>query len=347
MTNQNAHTRMKALVVSRLMLGDINDWETFDREREIAGKITNRRTARSVSSQIGRSYRALSVETQKFIANNFIGCDYDGLARLCDAVKSGAGLYLRLDEFEKSFFALAKTVKRRVPFYAHIRISTYGLQFEYPEHHFLSDIAAAFEALKETRQRIEELGVTDANMKRRRDDIAPLVGREKFVSRSLVSASFSLVEAFLSGLFFTALNVNALGILPCDQELLKYAKNKESAALKDRLDRIVKFASSGKADGRSEPFKSFIDVGKRYRDAIHHTTPFERKDFEAGQRLLDLYEVKADVAILCAVLSLSSTLAISHWIYGDDDLKAITESCEELCEKIIIYSVEQGFATPS
>jgi hypothetical protein len=347
MSSPNAQTRMKALVVSRLLLGDINDWDTFERERDIAGKIANRRTARSVSSQIGRNYRALSVETQKFIDNNFKGCDYDGLARLCDAVKSGIGLYLRLDEFEKSFFSLAEPVKRRVPFYAHVSISTYGLQFEYPEHHFISDIAAAFEDLKETRQRIDELGVTDANMKRKRDYIGPLVGREKFISRSMVSASFSLVEAFLSGLFFTALNVNALGKLACDEELLKYAKNKESAALKDRLDRIVKFASSGNADGRSEPFKAFIEVGKRYRDAIHHTTPFERKDFEAGQRLLALYEVKADVALLCAILSFGSVLVISHWLFGDDDVSAITDSCKQLREKIIIYSLEQGFATAS
>src|SRR6266567_1938680 len=176
MTNPTAQARMKALVVSRLLLGDIDDWKSFERERNVAGQIANRHAARSVSSQIGRSYRTLSVETKKFITSNFDGCDYDGLARLCDAIKSGIGLYLRLDEFEKSFFPLAKTVKRRVPFYTHVSISTYGLQFEYPEHHFLGDIAAAFEDLEETRQRIDTLGVTDANMKRLRDEIGRLVG---------------------------------------------------------------------------------------------------------------------------------------------------------------------------
>ena len=51
----DAQTKMKALVVSRLMLGDITDWVTFESERATAQKITNRRTARSVSSQIGRN----------------------------------------------------------------------------------------------------------------------------------------------------------------------------------------------------------------------------------------------------------------------------------------------------
>ncbi|HEX7006684.1 MAG TPA: hypothetical protein VF274_06075, partial [Alphaproteobacteria bacterium] len=59
-------------------------------------------------------------------------------------------------------------------------------------------------------------------------------------------------EAFLSGLFFTALNVKMLGKLPCDGELLRYASSRESAALKDRIDRIVKFASVASP----RPFKS-------------------------------------------------------------------------------------------
>ena len=123
---------MKALVVSRLLLGDFDDWKTFEQERETAGKILNRRAARSVSSQIGRSYRELSAETRQFIEKNFACCDYDDLARLCDAVEPGIGLYLRLDDFEASLFALAEPVKRRFPFYAHVSVSIYGLQFEFP-----------------------------------------------------------------------------------------------------------------------------------------------------------------------------------------------------------------------
>jgi hypothetical protein len=195
MTDSNAQTKMKALVASRLLLGDFDDWKTFEQERETARKILNRRAARSVSSQIRRSYHELSAETRQFIEKNFARCDYNDLARLCDAVEPGIGLYLRLDDFEAALFALAEPVKRRFPFYAHVSVSIYGLQFEFPEHHFINDIDAAFEDLKETRQRIGDLLLTDANVKRQRDVIAPLIGREKFISRSMVSASFSLVEA--------------------------------------------------------------------------------------------------------------------------------------------------------
>ncbi|MBV8356599.1 MAG: hypothetical protein JO189_01485, partial [Deltaproteobacteria bacterium] len=119
---------MKALVVSRLLLGHISDWQTFEGERKTANDIVNRRAARSVSSQIGRNYRYLSTQMQKFIQENFVHCEYHDLARLCDEVKSGGGLSIRLDEFEKTFFALADLVKRKYPFYAHVSISTYGLR---------------------------------------------------------------------------------------------------------------------------------------------------------------------------------------------------------------------------
>jgi hypothetical protein len=346
MPDPSAKTKMKALVVSRLLMGEINDWKKFAQERDMAGKIANRHAARSVSAQIGRKYRDLSVETKKFIETNFVSCDYGDLARLCDNVEAGAGLYLRLNEFEKLYFRLADNVREKVPSYAHVSISTYGLQFEFPEHHFIEDLNAALEDLQETRNRRDGLDVTNANIKSKREELARLVGREKFLSRSMVSASFSLVEAFLSGLFFTALDARALGKLQCDNAFLGYAMNKESAPLKERLDRIAKFASQGTANGQSEPFKSFIEVGKRFRDAIHHTTPFGRKTLEAGERLLALYEIKADVALRCAFLALTTVTMIVRWLYDDKGMSAITDPCEKLREEIHVYSVKQRFELP-
>ena len=89
-----AQIKMKALVVSRLLMGDITNWVAFENERKMAREITNRRAARSVSSQIGRGYRELSTEIQVSISKNFIRCDYSDLARLCDEVKAGSGLSL-------------------------------------------------------------------------------------------------------------------------------------------------------------------------------------------------------------------------------------------------------------
>lgn len=277
-----AQTKMKALVVARLMMGDITNWDDFESERSTAAQIANRRTARSVSSQIGRGYRELSSEIKGLINNNFVSCDYDQLARLLDEISIGRGVFLRMDEFERNFFPLAFSVKRRVPSYAHIHISIWGLQFEFPEHHFLRDIENSLPELLDTRSRLAPFLVLNSNVKRDRNQIAALVAREKFLSRSIISATFSLTEAFLSGLFFSAVHSKSVGQLSCDEEFLKFAATKESGPLKERIDRVVRFTSGGAETGNNEPFKTFIEIAKRYRDAIHHTTPFQRKDVEPG-----------------------------------------------------------------
>lgn len=92
-------------------------------------------------------------------------------------------------------------------------------------------------------------------------------------------------------------------------------------------------ASSGTESGSDEPFKTFIEEGKRYRDAIHHTTPFQRKDVESGGRLTALYEINANIALHCIVLSSATLLKISQWTYGTSDETDISSRCSELLEK--------------
>src|SRR6202035_4756438 len=185
-----AQIRMKALVASRLMMGDIRNWVIFENERKTAGQIAK------------PPYRS-----ERFIDKNFLHCD---------EVKSGSGLSLRLDEFEGKFFPLAEAVKRRVPAYAHVHISTYGLQFEFPEHHFLRDIETSLPELLDMRSRLATFTGPEFDSRRDRDLVGGLVAKEKFLSRSVISATFSLAEAFLSGLFFTAVHSKSVGRLACD-----------------------------------------------------------------------------------------------------------------------------------
>jgi hypothetical protein len=100
---------------------------------------------------------------------------------------------------------LCNSVKRRFPFYAHVSISTYGLKFEFPEHHFLRDIETSLPELLDTKLRLTPFRAT-SDARHDSDLVAWLVAREKFLSRSIVSAAFSLIEAFLSGLFYTAVH---------------------------------------------------------------------------------------------------------------------------------------------
>jgi hypothetical protein len=97
------------------------------------------------------------------------------------------------------------------------------LQFEFPEHHFLRDIEVSLPELLDIQSSMEPFKRSDASAMRDRELIAKLVAREKFISRSIVSAAFSLVEAFLSGLFFTAVHTKSFGSFGCDEAFLKYA----------------------------------------------------------------------------------------------------------------------------
>ncbi|WP_150000688.1 hypothetical protein [Iodidimonas gelatinilytica] len=269
MVKQNAQVKMKAMVAARLLMGDFDTWEDFEKDRKIARQIVNRRIARSVSAQINRKYGDLSRETQSFISKNFDRCDYDELARLCDEVPSGRGIYMRLDEFEEKFFLLATRVKICCPFYAHVLISPYGLKFEFPEHHFLRDLESAFTQLDEIKSLKFQYPSGQTAPKERRGDAADLMSREKFLSRSIISASFSLVEAFLSGIFFTAKEKRSFGQLACTKEFLSYAEKRESAPLKDRLDNLIKFASANRATVNDEPFKILY----RFRKTLSRCDP--------------------------------------------------------------------------
>ena len=204
MPNANAQTRFKALVAARLLMGQFDSWEVFDQERATACQVINRRAARSVSTQIGRPSRDLSAETQKFISENFTNCDYVGLSNLCDKILLGRGLYLRLGGFEKQFFSLSERIRGSVPSYAHVSISTWGLRFEFPEHHFLRDLETALPDLLQTECRLDAFRESGRNPKREHEPLADLIAHENFLSRSITSAAFSLVETFLSGLSFTS-----------------------------------------------------------------------------------------------------------------------------------------------
>jgi hypothetical protein len=92
--------------------------------------------------------------------------------------------------------------------------------------------------------------------------------------------------------------------------------------------------------GDNEPFKTLIETGKRYRDAIHHTTPFQRKDVEPGGRLSALYEISADLALRCVVLSTATLLKISQWSNPESKETDVAMRCEKILQQSLAGSPE-------
>ncbi len=331
-----ASIKLKAMVTSRLLMGHFDAWTTFAREMEVANQIHNGRMARNVAAQIGRRYGELRSETTKFMDSNFNNCSFDEMARLGDCSLQGQGVYLPLDQFEREFFLISEPVKRVVPTYAHVSISTFGLQFEFPEIHFLNDIQSCIDNIESNEGAIQKLKSEKTLKLGLRDTAHSVVAHRRFLCRSLVSASFSLVEAYLSGLFFSALKSGIFNGRVCDPDLTQFFSTKESASLKIRLNRIAAEISPEVTGAFPLILRSFLEEDKPYRDAIHHTTPFERRQQgrSPGDRLLDLYKIDEKIALRCTANSLDIILMIARAIGGNEDESTVVRECTKLSQRI-------------
>lgn len=96
--------------------------------------------------------------------------------------------------------------------------------------------------------------------------------------------------------------------------------------------------SSGRNSARDEPYKSFLGVCKAYRDAIHHTTPFERKAqaLAAGGRPLKLYGIDSRVALQCVEAAADTILAINDLAYGGRIHLRMNQSCEDIKNEALL-----------
>ncbi len=316
-------------------MGDFRDWDQFNSEIAVARKVSNRRTARSVMSQGGRRYNQITSEIKAFIEKNFVDVTVAQLAALSDELENGVGLSMRLSEFESQFFKLALAVKERHPAHCHVRISFWGLQFEYPEMHFLNDMKAGIEQLSKISAAIRPFAKYERDPKSAQIELAALVSQERFICRSLISASFNLVEAYLSGVFHSISTDGRLGVRVIDDEFRRYAATKESAPLKSRIQQLLKEASNNSESVEAEPFCTFIETGKRYRDAIHHTSPFERKDVSAGGRLIALYELNEKITKKCVVGALLSVMKFEDLIWQGAAKSDTCERCLILANAIV------------
>jgi hypothetical protein len=130
----------------------------------------------------------------------------------------------------------------------------------------------------------------------------------------------------------------------CGDELRKWIADdrKKQKPLRERLTKL----SFTMSDGQLPPstFDEFIEVGKRLRDAIHHTSPFERKGVLPGQRLLDVYRVKTDAAVQVALLGIDAVVKLSTWIAAGTPRTETADRCEALHADYLTFAAERRIA---
>jgi hypothetical protein len=138
----------RAAAVGRLMAGQLKSigWQDFltDTEPE-ALSILPRRNLRGGVVDVRDRLRG-SIE--QFCRDNFESMTLERLVDLYAMVKETipAGLRMPLSQFEARFGRVRPKALLDAPAYATVSITLWGLQFEYPEHHFMEDIEVALKA---------------------------------------------------------------------------------------------------------------------------------------------------------------------------------------------------------
>jgi hypothetical protein len=189
------------------------------------------------------------------------------------------------------------------PLHSTVRISLWGLQFEFPEHHLTDDVLESLEMTVSAEDRLNDFqSRTPYYLLHHRSEIASLVRKRNFGAPGTVLACFNLTEAYFNSLAWEFLQkpgaVSSLSDsnrklmedttrVPLSQKVLKYP---EIIMGKPMFNRDA------------EPFRSFFDIVKPFRDSLVHASPFSApQKFGGYDKLRNLYRIATDTAVLATV----------------------------------------------
>lgn len=237
----------------------------------------------------------------------------DKLSALYEDIKSSRGLEMPLKEFQDAYACIKPNALRGNPLHSTVHISIFGLGFEFPEKYLTDDITVAVEmALRED----EELKAWRSKSEAVRTAAKPKIGKTvrhlKFYSRMAVLSCFNVVEAYFNSIAWEFLQGQNAG---------EGLSNRSRSFLEDtgRVslgEKVLKYPEL--ICGRSifkrneEPFKSFMDIVKPYRDSLVHPSPFLAPErFGGYDKLRTLYRIDVETALLAAQLT-SELIGLTH-----------------------------------
>lgn len=136
------------------MDGKLRDWQAF-----LEPDLTDLEALPRDSLKAGHHdvKHRLSKDIGRFCALNFVGMTQDRLNALYDDVKAQGGLELPLGDFEEKYARFKPEVLAGSPPYSTIRISSWGLGFEFLEMHFADDIVFYLKSSMDSAMQLEIL----------------------------------------------------------------------------------------------------------------------------------------------------------------------------------------------
>lgn len=309
----------KAAVVGRLMLGEFNSWQEFLEAETVDLRSLPRKKLKSAASDVKNRLRT---EIKKFSAKNFENINEKKLSKLYEKIKDDRGFEMPLVEFEKQFSKIKKSAYKGCPSHLTISISLWGLKFQFPEEELSKDIAKGLSIAVSTEKELEELKKLNHKLLvEKQDHIGEKMRLKNFASRSVLMASFNLMEAYLNGLAWDFLqNAQELTLSNRQRSLLN---DGTSASIRDKLKKYPKIIS-GIENWEKEPseIQSFLDIVKPFRDSVVHPSPFNAPEkFGGYDKLRNLYRIDVDTAVLCSNLAIAIIENIHNFVNsGNEEL---------------------------
>lgn len=284
----------KAALVGRLMLGQLDGPMDAVSVEEFL-----RKPRKELIAERERLRLFLRGEIESFCRENFESLGSEGLADLYDVISAhGSEWFVSAAEFEKDFGRFKGGVLRGAPPHCTVRISPWGLQTEFPEHHLIRDLAVFLnEAIN-----IEEHSLTpyrtgswkEQKQQNTRPEIAELIRRRNASFRACVLSCFNLVEAYINGLAWSYVQTHDIsGLTEKNQNTL--TESKGFVSIVDKLIRVPALVTGqnvGPLHQTREPLKTFVEITKPHRDAIVHASPFAApQKFGGYDKLAALYDL--------------------------------------------------------
>ncbi|MDB3911378.1 hypothetical protein N9381_06200 [Paracoccaceae bacterium] len=282
----------RAAAIGRLLLGELNSWEEFNKLETTDFEDFARRDLRANKS---RFRKGINKEVKKFCNDNFDGMTKLKLEQLFLRVKARRGLELPLGKFKKEFTNLKPKVLSGAPPHCTVVISLWGLQIRFPEDLLSKDIIEAVRQLRSSEDMLKKYyAKPHSKLVAQRDEIWAAVRIQAFASRACMLACFNLVEAVLNGLAWRYKQ---------ESTQLNNLSNKDQKLLNDGVFRskLIKYPTiiTGRPlwCEKTALVKDFLDQKITFRDSLVHASPFSNPEKYGGRdKLEDMYRIDSRIA---------------------------------------------------
>ena len=313
----------RAAAVGQLMLGELdNPMESIlvDQYLDMPRK--------ELKLELNSIKKHLCGEIDKFCRKNFKNLKPEDLAKLYEPLFERKSVwYLPLTDFIKYYGEIKSNVLKGAPLHTTIHISPWGLQLDFPELHFMKDLAVSFnEAIFIEEHRLTDYRVKNLNElkdQKTRGEIATLLRRSAVSQRTCLLSSFNLIEAYINGLAWDYVQTHDISCLSGKNQAILIESDKPINIIDKliKIPRLVSEKESGPLHQTREPLKLFIEYIKPYRDAIVHASPFAAPmRFGGYDKLSKLYDLNLSTIRRSIDITFDVITEIHHFLYGTDNL---------------------------